>query len=292
MTDVSSALLAHLAGKPAGVRLMQALFVSADTTGALIDVQGSRIPAAMGTAFLPEVGEVVNVWNIDDRYLVMGPAAVKPDQGTVQSVTGGLVTLLTSIGTTVTCPYDGTTPSAGQVMKLLWHNGAFAMLMSTSPAPVVAPAPPDTGLTTHVDVFTAVDAGSYGSGRWWTPSVWASDNNVGAWFYGTKIADTIPAASGIETVELFVPASTQIQFAGPNFATHPHTSKPGGAPSLSVVGAIGITPGWVQLGSAFGNVLRNGGGSYGIGVSHGGYNIFPSLADDAMSGALRITSLY
>jgi hypothetical protein len=47
-----------------------------------------------------------------------------------------------------------------------------------------------------------------------------------------------------------------------------------------------------SVGISIGNVLRNGGGSFGVGVDHGGYNIFPSLAQDGQSGALRITSVY
>jgi hypothetical protein len=169
------------------------------------------------------------------------------------------------------------------------------MLMSTSPAPVTAPPVGASGAATHVDPFTAVDSGSYGSGRWWTNQVYASDSNLGAWFYGTKIADTIPSSATIQKVEIYVGQATQISGAAPVFATHPYTSKPGGSPTLSPVAAVGIAPGWVDLGGAgisIGNVLRNSGGSFGVGVDHGGYNIFPSLAQDGQSGALRITSVY
>lgn len=294
MVDVPSAILGALNQGGDGARLLQAGFVSADTTGAWVDVQGARVPAAMGTDFLPEVGEIVNVWNIGDRYLIMGPAAVKPDVGTVQSVTGGFVTLLTSIGTTVTCPYDGSavTPSAGQQMKLMWRNGAFAMLMSTSPPPVTPPPAPVAGASAHTDVFTTIDAGSYGSGRWWTGEVWASDSNLGAWWYGSKINDTIPSGAVIQKVEIFVPGGTQISGSNPNFALHGDQSKPGGAPGLTTVASPSIAPGWVSLPNSVGDALKAGGGSWGVGVNHGGYNIFPSRAQDGDTGKLRIQSVY
>lgn len=291
MVDVSSAILAALNTGGKGVRLMQATFVSASATGCLVDIQNNRVPAVLGTNWLPEVGEVVNLWVIDDWYLIMGPAAVKPDQGTVQSVSSGLVTLLTSIGTTVVAPYAGTTPSAGQVMKLLWHNGPFAFLMSTSPTPATAPPAPTTGATTHSDVFMPIDAGSYGSGRWWTPRVWASDSNLGAWFYGTKTADTIPATAAMQRVEIYI-SPAQISGSAPNFAVHGYATNPGAAPSMATVSAVAIAGGWITLPTSIGNNLKSGGGYLGVGVAHGGYNILHSLAEDGFSGALRITSTY
>jgi hypothetical protein len=294
MPDVSDALLAALADAPPGARILQATFVSATSTGCLVDISGNRVPATMGTAWLPEVNEVVWLWVIGDRFFIMGPASIKPDQGVVDSVAGGLVTLTSSLGTTVVAPYTGSTPSAGQSMKLLWHGGPFAMLMSTSPAGGTAPPPPTTGATSHADEFPAIDAGSYGSGRWWTSQVYASDSNLGAWFYGSKISDTIPSGATIQKVEIYV-SPQQISGSAPNFATHGYQTKPGGAPSLSTVGAVGIGPGWVDLGSvgvSIGNALKAGGGSSGVGVNHGGYNIFHSLAQDGYSGRLRITSTY
>jgi hypothetical protein len=291
MVDVPDALLAAMAQGGAGIRVLQATFVSATATGCLVDIQGNRVPAVTATAFLPEVGEIVWLWAIDDRFFIIGPAATKPDQGTVQSAAGGYVTLTTSLGTTVTCPYEGAAPAAGQVMKLLWHGGPFAFLMSTSPTPVTPPPPPATGATTHQDTFNSVDAGSYGS-RWFTTQVWASDHNLGAWFYGTKISDTIPGSAAIQRVQLWVPPGSQISGSAPNFAIHSYTSKPGGPPAMTTVAAVGITGGYIDLPVTFGNALKNGGGSYGVGLNHGGYNILLSRDQDPASGQLVITSVY
>lgn len=292
MTNESSDALLRVMGGRSKVKILQGTFVAATGGACTVDVAGSRIPAILGTSFVPEVNEAVFVWNVDEQFFVMGPIATKPDRGTVQSVSGGLVTLTTALGTTVTCPYAGTTPSAGQIMKILWHGGPFAMLMSTSPAGNTPPVAPGTPAVSHTDTFTAIDAGSYGSGRWWTSQVYASDSNLGAWFYGSKIADTIPSSAVISSIQVFIPGGSQIQGSAPNFALHPYGSNPGVSPSFSGATAVSVAPGWVALPASFATALKSGGGSAGIGVAHGGYNIFPSLAQDGMSGALQIVSTY
>ncbi|AGW41748.1 nucleoside-diphosphate-sugar epimerase [Leifsonia xyli subsp. cynodontis DSM 46306] len=292
--DYSAALLRALQGR-ARVKILQGTFVAQSTFGCNVDVgvgsSSSRIPAHLGTSFLPEVNEPVWVWNIDKQWFVTGPVASKPDRGTVVSVASGLVTLTTALGTTVIAPYTGPSPSAGQIMKLLWHGGPFAMLMSTSPVPNTPPPAPGGGTTTHQDVFTAIDAGSYGSGRWWTNQVYASDKNLGCWFYGTKTADTIPASATIQRVELYV-SPERISGSPPNIAVHGYSAKPGDAPALATVAAVAISGGWVTLPASIGNNLKAGGGYVGVGFNHGGYSILRSLAEDGFSGALRITSTY
>ncbi|MFF9565723.1 hypothetical protein ACF1AJ_20410 [Leifsonia sp. NPDC014704] len=291
MSDESEVLL-KLIGAKSRVRVLQGTFVAAAASGYTVDVGGGRIPADLGTAYLPEVNEIVWVWAIDDKYFVMGPVTPKPDRGTVVSVASGIATLTTALGT-VTAPYSGSTPSAGQVMKLAWHGGPFASLMSTSPPPPAPPAPPAPATTTHVDDFYAIDAGSYRAGSgWWTPQVRAGDTNFGAWFYGTKIADTIPATAQIKRVLLYLsPAS--IGGANPNYALHPHPSKPGGAPALTTfTSGLPATTGDLDLPTSVGDALKAGGGSAGVGINHGGNSIFNSLAADGLSGRIRITSVY
>lgn len=291
MTDEADVTLALLNGKST-VRVFAGTFVSATAAALTVDIPGGgRIVAAVGAGYLPEVNEPVWVWFIDGKPYVMGPTTVKPGKGTVISASGGFATLSTSIGNVVV-PYDSRlSPTAGQVMKLTWQEGGFGIAVySAVPAAPVAPVAPSTGATQHVDTFTAGDAGSYQSGRWWTPEVWASDNNLGAWFYGSKIADTIPAGAVVTRVELYISAK-QIQGYAPNIGMHALGSKVG-APSFTGTQAIAVAPGWVDLPASWGNSLKSGGGQLGVGVNHGGYNIFRSLAQDGSSGALRITSTY
>lgn len=258
----------------------------------VVDVGGNRIPADLGSSYLPEVNESVWVWFIDGVPFVKGPTTFRPDRGTVVSVASGIVTLSTAAGN-IGMKYTGTTPSAGQVMGILWHGGPTAFLLSTSPAGnTPPPAPGGGGAQQHVDRFAAnTDSGSWRSGNgWWTSQIRAGDTNLGAWFYGTKIADTLPSGATIQRVQIWISGS--ISGAAPNFALHPHASRPGGAPSLSGSTAIGVSGGWVDLPLSFGQALRNGNGSYGVGINHGGNSIFNSVTDDGQSGTLVITSTY
>jgi hypothetical protein len=286
MTAIDEATqLLKLISEKSKVTVLAGTFVSASAAGCVVDAGGGRIPAQFGTSYLPEISERVWLWFIDGVAFMMGSAMAKPGQGTVVSVAAGLVTLSTDFGQ-ILVPYNGAlTPTAGQVLKLTWQGGGYAgSIMSTSPAAAIAPPPPPVaggGSTGHTDTFTAINAGSFRD-RWWTSQLYASDNNLGAWFYGSKIADTLPAAAVISSIQVFVSAQ-QITGSAPNFGVHPHQSAST---------AISIAPGWVGLPLIFGNALRAGGGSFGIGLDHGGYSILKSLTQDGQSGALRIVSTY
>jgi hypothetical protein len=117
---------------------------------------------------------------------------------------------------------------------------------------------------------------------------------LGVAWYGSKISDTIPATAVVQKFEFYVSA-VQIQGNNPIFATHTELSRPAGAPTLTSVGAFPISGGWVDLedvGLTIGNALKTGGGSFGVGLDHGGFNVLHSLAEDGQSAALRITSQY
>lgn len=292
MTDLSDEILKQL-DKKSSITPMVGAFVAASATGYVVDVGGGRIPAQLGSSYLPEVNEPVWVWFIDAKPFVMGPTTPKPDRGTVVSVASGIVTLSTVFGTTVDAKFTDTTPSAGQTMGILWHGGPTAFLLSTSPAGNVAPPDPGVAAGTHVDEFRAIDTGSFRSGNgWWTSQVRAGDTNLGAWFYGTKISDTIPATAVIKRV-LFYLSAASIGGSNPNLAVHPHPSKPGGAPALSTFSSsVPAQTRDVDLPTSVGDALKAGGGSAGIGVNHGGNSIFNSLAGDGMTGRLLITSVY
>lgn len=267
-------------------------FVAATATGCTVDVGGGRIPARLGSSYLPEVNETVNVWTFDDgTTFVMGPTVGKAPTGTVTAVASSLVTLSTVFGD-VTAPYIGSTPAAGQIMGLRWHGGPLALgVMSTSPAAPTPPDPPAESTSRHVDVFQALDAGSWNRFGWQQAQVWASDSYSGLWTYGSKIADTLPASADVAKVEIYLPV-VSLYGNPPNFALHAYTKKPAGQPGYGTTVPLAVRPGWNTLPKSWGNALRSGGGSFGVGVNHGGKNIFRSLAQDGMSGALRITSTY
>jgi hypothetical protein len=266
-------------------------FVSTDGLRAVVDVGGGRIPADF-SGYLPEVNEPVWVLVVNGTYTILGPTQLRPDRGTILAPpTGNLVQLSTPIGN-ITCPYaSGLSLAIGQVVKLgAWSGGSFVYaIMSTQPAPDTPPGPPDPGISDREQVFIATEAGSYRSGSgWWQAQVWASDNNQGIWGYGSKIPDTIPASAIPLSIEIYISAN-QISGSPPVFALHAYGGTTG-APAPTFIGdtPVAVTPGWVALPTSFINNLKAGGGSYGVGVNHGGYSIFKSLGEDPMSGALRI----
>lgn len=297
MTDPASLILEKIAAKST-VRPAVGVFVSWDAQGPVVDIGDGRIVANFATSYLPEVNERVQVWFVDGVPFVMGPVTPRPSSGTVTAVASNLVTLNTTIGSVGPIPYVGSAPVVGDVMRLLWNGGALAIMPAAPPPPpkVTPTTPSPPAATEHVDTFQAGEAGTWNTGggdsatSYFNSEVWASSTTIGFWFYGSKIADTIPNGAPIRRVQLYI-AARQIQGNRPVFTTHGRQWGPGTSLSGGVeVGVSNYT--WVDLPLSFGDALRRGGGSFGIGTRHGGYNIFKSLAADGQSGALRITSVY
>jgi len=284
-------------GAKSKVTTFTGTFVSYDATGCVVDIGDGRIPAALGSGYLPETGEQVLVWFVDGAPYVMGPSTPRPHSGTVATVASGLVTVNTPVGVTDPLPYVGSAPAVGAAVRIIWGNGG-GIVFTATPATGIPTPPPPPPVTTkrHTDTFNAIGAGTWNTGggdsatSYFNSEVWASNTTIGFWFYGTKVPDTIPAGAKIERVQLYI-AARQIFGGAPVFTTHNRAGAPG--ISLSGGSAIGVSNyQWIDLPVSFGNALRRGGGAYGIGTRHGGYNIFKSLAADGQSGALRITSVY
>lgn len=267
------------------VKRLPGTFISTDGVRAVVDVGGGRIPADL-TGYLPEVNEAVWVLFINGVALVLGPTTPRPGRGTITGAPSGNLVPVSTIAGNFALPYaSGLSLSAGQVVKIVWNDGGFVTaVMSTSPPPGTAGGDPGTGGADQIQVFTAIDSGSYDS-RWWTGQVYSSDSNIGAWFYGTKIADTIPDGAAIVSVEIYI-SPVQILYAPPNIGVHGSPTKPGGSVGVSSATPISVAAGWIGLPNSFGDYLKANYG--GIGIAHGGYSIFNSLAADAQSGALRI----
>jgi len=288
-------ILEKIAGK-SRITPQAGIFVSYDASGCVVDVGEGRMAAALASGYLPEVGEPVQVWFVDGIPFVMGPRTPRPHAGKVTAVASGKVTLSTPVGPVGPIPYWGSAPAVGSDMRMVWHGGgvAFAVAAAEVAAPPVDPG--QTPASQHVDTFTATAAGTWNTGggdsagSYFNSEVWASNTTIGFWFYGTKIADTIPAHANIQRVQIYI-AARQIQGSAPRFTVHDNPNPPGD--NLSGGDLIGVSNySWIDLPTGWGGALKRGGGGYGIGTRHGGYNIFKSLAADAQSGALRITSVY
>lgn len=292
MDDVD--VIQDLLNGKAKVTMWLATFVSIDGSVAWCDVanggQSGRVPTRVTTSYRPQVNEQVFVLAVDGKYFLLGPSVPKPAQGTVTSVGSNTVVVSTDLGDVTASVGVGMSLSSGQVVKLFWSDGAHVLAaLTAAPTPVTPPPPPASEPARHVDVFNAVDAGSFSGGRWWQPQPWASDTTLGAWFYGSKIRDTLRAAT-VQKIELY--ASVASRYGNlPNIGYHPHAAKTGAGPSVTAARGIDVADGrWITLPLSFGQFLATNVG--GIGLAHGGFNKFRSLAQDAQSGALRITSTY
>lgn len=285
MTTETEALLKAI-NERAKVRRVAGNYRGLDGLRAVVDFDGGRVPAHFATAWRPVVNDPVWVDIIDGVAFVVGPTAPQASDGTVVSVGGGLVVVSTDVGE-IAATYDaGATLTAGQGVKLFSSGGYHVIgVKSSSPA---APAPAPGGSAGGGEItqtFTAVDSGSFQS-YWWTNRVIAGSSNEGCWFYGWKIPDTIPAAATIVEIAIYL-EPVQIQGGDPIFTTHPHASRPPGSPGLTGGEPIDVTgPGWYVLPLWMGEALRSGGSAAGIGLNHGGYNIFAAVPGN--SGSLRI----
>jgi hypothetical protein len=290
--DVVDAIFDLVGGKTK-VTMWPASFVGLDGDWALCDISNGdvagRVPTRVTTEYRPEVNEPVYVIAVDGKFYLLGPSVPKPAQGTVTTVGSDTVKVSTDMGDVTATVGVGVTLSAGQVVKLFWSDGAHVLAaLTAAPTPPTPPPAPGGGTSKHIDVFQALDAGTFQS-RWWQAQPWASDNTLGAWFYGSKIRDTLRDAT-VSRIELYASVA-QRYGAVPNIGVHPHPSKPAGGPSIQSATGVDVADGrWITLPLAFGQYLAANVG--GIGLAHGGFNKFRSLAADAQSGALRITSTY
>jgi len=292
VSSEADVILKLLQGK-SSVRVLPGFFRGFDTPGGrmLVEFDKGNVPAHPVTPWRPKMNEPVWVQIVDGVAYVLGPTVNPPADGVVVGTGSGIAVISTDIGDVDATYNSGVTLTAGQEVKLAAGNGYHVIgVKSTSPAPGTSPGGGGGGSGEFTIEFTAVDAGSWRSGSgWWQSQPWASDNNKGAWFYGNKIPDTIPAHATINHVEVFV-VPVYTFGSPPNFAIHNHASKPGGEPSLGAATAVGYSgAGWVTLPSSFGDALKAGGSDRGVGLLQGGYHKFASLAQDARSGTLRIS---
>lgn len=293
MPDLVSTIKKALAGT-AKSSLLRGRLISTSGFAAQVDVSGSRIPAFVLGEAMPDIGDDVWVLFVGTTGLVLGSVNVKPPTGTVAAAPdSGFVLVTTALGD-ISMRYDNALSlSIGQTVQLgAWNGDPFVFAVSSAtPAPPAPPDPPEApdpaGPTAHSETFTATATGS-----WWTSSggvqnssVYDSASMVGAWFYGSVIADTIPDDATITDVAIYLSA-IQVAFGNPILGTHANAAPPGSAPAVSNLVTAPGNSGWVPLPTSIGDFLKGNVG--GIGTAHGGYNIYRSRSADGQSGALKI----
>lgn len=268
-------------------------FVEPSGVESVVDVGGTRltVPSVGETFALPN--EKVRLLRTQQATFLLGPAQPRSTSGIVTAGGSPRCTVEYPPGSGVTQMMGypvGTTPDVGDLVLIDWGSGGtVSQIVTAFPDSVTvpeAPTPLPTGKQTLT--FTALDSGNYQNGNWWTNEVWASDNNHGAWFYGSKIKDTIPDTATISKVEIYLPAYSTFGDP-PNFRTHTHATRPAGAPSYTatVTALSSARSGWVSLPTSVGDFLKANTG--GTGMRQGGYTKYRGTQTDAQSGALRIT---
>lgn len=281
-----------IVGDKSTVRMVAGAYRGLDGLRATVDFEGGRVPAYFSSSWRPVINDPVWVQIVDGVAWIMGPTAPLASDGTVVSVAGGIATISTDVGDVAATYNSGVTLTAGQPVKLLAHGGYHVVGVKASSPTGPTPDPGGGGGGTVVtQTFTPIDAGSF-QGYWWTGRVIAGSSNEGCWFYDFKMPWTIPATATGSSIEIYL-NPVQIQGSDPIFTTHQHGSKPAGSPGLAGGVPIDLNgPGWYPLPLSFFDALRSGGGSAGIGLNHGGYNIFASLAQDPQCGTIRTTYRY
>lgn len=267
-------------------------YVGNDGLNALVDLGGQRISVPFATAHVPQINDPVWVDAIDGALRLTGPTQPKPGLGVILTVTGSRAVVRTDFGDFAmpVAPHDPA-PTSGDTVGISWSSGPWCTLLVDVPeAPVPPPPPSSGGGEVKTAEFRAVDAGSTdrGSSRWWQAQPWSSESTFGAWFYGNQIKDTIPAGAEFVSLEFYVSWAVR-RFGGSRFTLHSDAFK-GGVPAMTGYTVWNPDGGWQTPPDPAGwfNALKAGGDRFGVGLNQGGYEQFKSLAQDGMSGALRI----
>lgn len=306
--------LAELVAKPTDRVLLKTGYAD---TWPNVKLNGSSISMTWLDGVYAKTGEQVAVAVIIygdalPTYVVIGSyTGTQKREGTVTAVNAPVVTLEapTGSGNFVTATYLGGAPSVGNVMRLLWQGSDVTALgvVGGTPAPPTPPPPPPPPApvkTTGTLHAYATDSATYSAGYGWNSyygsnvyqgdgSLWgASSSNNGAWFYNAYTKNL--AGLVISAVRLRLPqrnnagqSGSQIQL---NVYVHSNDYRPGGDTSR-VLGPYGFTLApaqgahWVNLPTAAGDQLKNGGG---IAISGGGYLGLFGIGLDSASGQLDI----
>lgn len=311
--DVVATLIAAptTAAAPAA-RIGRGICVSIDWTvpAAVVNFAGANVVMPMvGTPPIPNQDCLV-IMAAGQPVCLGRPAG--PSLGVVSAQpSGGRIAILGDDNVTYQAAYDPniTTWTTGQRVLLAWAGGAgggpvVTLKLSADPAPppdpvAPAPAPPPVVVKPAVpkarDLYfdaawsgTQNGSGNTGNGNFWTNQVYAGSTTLGAWGYGSAVANTIPDGATINQVEIFLSAQ-QALYSGPNLGTHTLPSRSG---VLTVSNAVNVAlgSGWRGLPTSFGNALKTG-AARGIATAHGGYSIF-APAGQNQSGRLHIRATW
>jgi hypothetical protein len=250
-----------------------------------VDIGGaSRVMAWKGSA--PWVGDTVIVDTLGrkPRAIVKHGAPV----GTVTSVDSSVASVLADDGRTYTYPFrtgDALTPGDRVALDHSLHLVAAEYSSEPEGGEYTTPGgPPSSG--GRAAWFYPTDSGHYRFGVYKNQNVEVSSERAGYYWYGTQIANTIPAGSTVSRMELnlvenwdnFPATLSQLKVHTDSSSVH------GSEPSL-IGAAINVTGGGAINVLPFASALQSGGG-YGVGFVIGtGWRQFGT---GAVSGAIYV----
>jgi len=264
------------------------IYRGAEDELAIVDVGQARITIPSIGPALPFPGEEVRLLRAGTIVICLGPVSRRSPIGKVVSSTATFCNVEYPPGSGVTQQMGypkGSNPAPGDAVLIDWlSGGVVATVLTAAPTPPAPPPPhPAPPAAQQTMVFTATGSGTYDpqTGSWARTEVWSEQQ--GAWFYGTKIADTIPDTATIRRVEIYTPLLTGGGTA--TIACHTSTIKP-----TTAVAAVGASTtvtvgGWVRLPTGIGVFLQTNTG--GIAIS-GGTAHLRGVDTDGQSGALKI----
>jgi hypothetical protein len=266
------------------------VFVSQTGPLATINQGQSTVQARVAAQypFLP--GDAVRLDRRDGELLVLGPSMPRSSVGRVVATGSPSITVEYPNGSGVRAqmPYNSQyVPAVNDTVLIDWDSGgAVVCKLTATPGATAPPTATAPATQQYRQTFTAIDSGSFQAGRWWTNEVWSSDNNIGGWFYGSKIRDTIPDTAQILATRLYLPAR-QVSGNPSNLGRHTSETKPAGTIAVVSTAPQSARQGWVEIPTSLIDVLKVSAG--GIGVDRGGYTIWRGTLTDGLSGALDIT---
>jgi hypothetical protein len=287
--DFAARVTAQLAAMPV-VLAKTAVFIARDGYQAVVNIGEGSVSLPFNGMYLPPPGHPVQLELRADQLVVTGPARPLPGSGKITG-TGSPRAEVTAWGVPYSLPYRATyTPALDDDVEIAWSgDGGVIQGKVTATSNVAAP---ETNTVSSLQLFrpgpfTSIGSGSRDSGGWESSSdVWASDSYTAAWFYGSKIRDTIPDTALIKTAAIYL-NPRQAAGGAPILQLHNSPTRPGGAVTFVGSGfALPARSGWVAFPVAYVDYLKENDG--GLGVNHGGFSIFRGVAADQLSGALDI----
>lgn len=287
------------------LRTETAIPTSSSITGTLIDFDGAwclvRDPLGVeqswrwGGTVIPAPGDAVQVLVQDGVHVVTGRASPTPTQGTVTAVSSTVLEVEVNVGPSpIQAAFTYASPQPGDIVALSHGYEGFLATGKSSftPAPdEVEVIKPPSSASSETQTFRAKQAGTWHNGAWITSMVRVSDSNIAGFHYGTALGSTLPDDAVIMSGQIYLPATQNRWAKAPRIQAFN-----GPAPSSTGVGDAIELParkGWVDVPISVLEQLRAG--TRGLKLlrtavsSEGTDDIYKTLNQDPMSGALRLT---